>query len=373
MIRIGHLLGRCAGWEQRVAIGQLIDRLPRDRCHCELATLARSAADSVRDLETSIKMLSPAPAMAALSGVAVSRFAEQCSVDVIFAWDFDAAVAAGSVERSLLIVQVFDPIAAADGAKLLRTIARRGRFAAACASEMVRRRLIEGGLDPDYAVTIRPGVDFNLLNRHRRGTLRRDLHIEPDDFVVTVPAPITRAGGQFDACQAIVNLYQIIPKLRLIIPGDSPEVRRISRFVATLPRADVRMVPESRFPFEQIVSNANALLITPSGDISTTSIAWAMGAGAAVIGTAVYAVAEMISHKVNGMLFKHPAGRSMMTPLAQCLRDRATHQKVAEVARGQAYEVFGVRRYVEQNMRLVENLLAGRHPANGITDSSVAV
>ena len=214
---------------------------------------------------------------------------------------------------------------------------------------------------------------FNLLNQYRRGELRQELGFERDDFLVTVPDPVTQGGGQFEACQAIANLRQIIPKLRLVVPGNSPEVRRISRFVATMPRADVRIVPESQFPFEQIIPIANALLVTPSGDTSTTSIAWAMGAGVVVIGTAGYAVAEMISNKVNGMLFKHFPGRSMMTPLARCLRDRDTHQKVTEVARGQAYEVFGLRRYVEQNMRLVENLLAGRHPADGIADSSVAV
>lgn len=378
MIRIGHLLDRCAGWEQRLGIGQLLDRLPRDQYQCELATVAPETAHSLSALERPIRTLTPVPAFAALTGAVVGRFARRYDLDLICAWGFEAA-AASAVEKSPLIVHVFDPVEAVDGAKLLRTIARPGRFAAACASEIVRRRLIEGGLDPNFAVTIRPGVDFNLLNRHRRGPMRRELGIERDDFVVTVPAPVTRAGGQFEACRAIANLHEIIPKLRLIVPGDSPEARRIRRFVATMPRADMwhhhlaGVSTESRFPFEQIVSNANALLVTPCGDISTTSIAWAMGAGVVVIGTAVYAVAEMISNKVNGMLFKHAPGRSLIGPLARCLRDHETHRKVTEVARGQAYEVFSVRRYVEQNMRLAENLLAGRPPADGITDSSVAV
>ena len=365
MIRIGHLLDRRAGWEQRIGIGQLLDRLPRDQYECELATIAPEAAHSLSALERPIRTLTPVPAFAALTGAVVGRFARQYDLDLICAWGFEAAATASALENSPLIVQIFDPIEAVDGAKLLRTIARPGRFAAACASEIVRRRLIEGGLDPDFTV--------NLLNRHRRSPMRRELGIEPDDFVITVPDPVTRAGGQVEACRAIANLHEVIPTLRLIVPGDSPEVRRIRRFVATMPRADVRVVPESRFPVEQIVSNANALLVTPCGDISTTSIAWAMAAGVVVIGTAVHAVAEMISHKVNGMLFKHAPGRSLIGPLARCLRDHETHRKVTEVARGQAYEVFGVRRYVEQNMRLAENLLAGRLPADGITDSSVAM
>ncbi|MCH7592553.1 MAG: hypothetical protein IH989_07235, partial [Planctomycetes bacterium] len=157
MIRIGHLLDRRAGWEQRIGIGQLLDRLPRDQYECELATIAPEAAHSLSALERPIRTLTPVPAFAALTGAVVGRFARQYDLDLICAWGFEAAATASALENSPLIVQIFDPIEAVDGAKLLRTIARPGRFAAACASEIVRRRLIEGGLDPDFTVTIRPG------------------------------------------------------------------------------------------------------------------------------------------------------------------------------------------------------------------------
>lgn len=373
MIRTGHLLDQSAGWEQRIAIGQLLDRLPRERYHSIIATIAPAAAELLHTLGQPIHTLSPVPGFAALGGALVSRYAYRQELDLICAWGIRAAAAAIAVDSAAIIVHVFDPIAAAEGVKLLRTIARPNRFAVSCANEIVRRRLIEGGLEARLLVTIRPGVDLNLINRHRRGTWRGTLGFAQDDFLVTVPGPLTRHGGQYEACRALANLHQIIPKLRLVIPGDSPEARRTARLASTMPRADVCVIPESQFPFEQIIANANALLITPCGDISTTSIAWAMGAGAVVIGTAVHAVAEMISHKVNGMLFKHAPGRSMIADLARCLRDQETHGKAIDAARGQAYEVFGVRRYIEQNMRLAENLLAGRSPSDGIADSSIAV
>jgi glycosyltransferase involved in cell wall biosynthesis len=96
-----------------------------------------------------------------------------------------------------------------------------------------------------------------------------------------------------------------------------------------------------------------------------------MAAGVAVIGTAVHAVAELIANKLNGLLFKQTPGRSMVASLFRLLTDRVSQDKVRETARGQAYEVFGLRRCVEQHMRLYDNVLNGSPPGDGIVDSAM--
>ncbi|MCH7872136.1 MAG: glycosyltransferase, partial [Planctomycetes bacterium] len=121
----------------------------------------------------------------------------------------------------------------------------------------------------------------------------------------------------------------------------------------------------------QLLVVADELLITPRVDISSTSIAWAMAAGVAVIGTAVHSVAEMIANKVNGLLFKQTPGRSMTPAILTCLRQRDEQRKAIEVARGHAYEAFGLRRCIEQYMQLYDNVLRGQDPGAGITDSAI--
>jgi glycosyltransferase involved in cell wall biosynthesis len=96
-----------------------------------------------------------------------------------------------------------------------------------------------------------------------------------------------------------------------------------------------------------------------------------MAAGTAVVGTAVHSIAELVAHKVNGLLFKQVPGRSMSAAILARLQDRASQEKAKEVARGQAYEAFGLRRYIEQTTRLYENVLSGSPPREGITDSAL--
>ena len=101
-------------------------------------------------------------------------------------------------------------------------------------------------------------------------------------------------------------------------------------------------------------------------------MAWAMAADTLVIGTATYAVAELIANRVNGLLFKQTPGRRMVPDIAPLLRgDRSSHVKLKEAARGQAYEVFGLRRCVEQTMQLYENLLAGENAEHNINDPAM--
>ena len=122
--------------------------------------------------------------------------------------------------------------------------------------------------------------------------------------------------------------------------------------------------------YEELISVADSLVITPYEDASTTPIAWAMAASVPVIGTAVYAVAELIGHKHNGYLVLPERTQVMSTRIAAALNHAEGMTKEREVARGQAYEVFSVRRFADQHIQLYENLAAGRAPGHEIADTA---
>ena len=78
----------------------------------------------------------------------------------------------------------------------------------------------------------------------------------------------------------------------------------------------------------------------------------------------------MIAHRHNGLLVKPEALRPTALRLA-ALFDHDNLTGLADTARAQAYEVFGLRRCIDQHAALYENLLAGRTPGAGIDDSAV--
>lgn len=371
MTTIGHLLDESAGWEHRVALSQLLDRLSPDRFGQVVAVTSPAARSVLHGLGRPIETLPRLTSLAALAGPALARFTADRRIDVLHAWGVRAAAAARTLSDTPVIVHLFDPRLAAKHVKRLRVMASSHAFALVCSAELVRRRLVEGGVPYDATVVIRPGVDFAAVNRFRRGGLRERLGLSRDDRVLILPDGTDATAGRLEAFMAISLQQSLKPELRVIVPGDGAEQRRIARFAATVPQPGALVATHNRYPFDQLVTAADVLLVTPRGDTATTAIAWAMAAGVGVIGTAVHAVAELIASRVNGLLFKQTPGRSMVLPIVRLLEDRDALAKATEAARGQAYEVFSVRRFVEQHARLYENVLSGVNPSAGITDPAM--
>ena len=92
-----------------------------------------------------------------------------------------------------LIVGRFDPLVRHREARLLRTLAERGRFAVSGASETVRQRLIERGVPEDVCAVIRPGVDFGRVNAAKKdATLRGELGLARGERMVLAGHPVSR-------------------------------------------------------------------------------------------------------------------------------------------------------------------------------------
>lgn len=378
---IAHVFDESAGWEQRIAVSQLLDRLPSDRFPQSLVSIRPLAEPFRKGLDRPVTLCAARIGLTFTAAPSFRRFMERSRVEVIHAWGVQAAVAAAAAGATTLVLELFDPREAAEGAKKLRILAAGRRLAVVCSCEIARRRLIEGGLSPDVTVVIRPGVDFARINTARRSGLRESLGLRADQHVVVVNAPLQRSGSQFDTAFALTLLSHFQSNLALILPPgvheretsattDAREQTRIVRFVGSMPERPALVVPPSTIPLEDLVSIADTLVIAPRGDAPTTAIAWAMAAKTAVVGSAVHCVAELIANKVNGRLFKRTRGKSMATAIARLLRDRASLSTLTEAAHGQAYEVFSVRRYVDQHARVYENLRSGVLPADGIVDSS---
>ncbi|MGB9625434.1 MAG: hypothetical protein ACPMAQ_11280, partial [Phycisphaerae bacterium] len=66
-------------------------------------------------------------------------------------------------------------------------------------------------------------------------------------------------------------------------------------------------------------------------------------------------------------------GRPMVlaSRIRAALGDIALVRRLTETARGQAFEVFGLTRLVNQYRTLYENAMRGRHAFDGITDAAI--
>jgi glycosyltransferase involved in cell wall biosynthesis len=372
MSRVCHVLTNEAGWAQRIALGPLLRKA--DPAH-ERPLLA-VAGPFPRWLvgvsgECECVRL---PAHGPYLGIAgLSMRIRRQPMRLIHAWGAQAATMAAPASRrhgAALLIHLHVPPNPIE-VKRLRGIGRDCGASFICSCQIVRRRLLEGGVRDDRCVVVRPGVDFSAINRWKQSPGQAGLGAERGDFVVVL--------GEADPADRVdalvgVNIHSRLRDQRVcavLLPG-ARDTDRLLGFTRDLSTACPLWPAPSEMPREQVIALADAILMVPRGDISTTEIAWAMASRTAVVGTANYAVTELIAHKLNGLLIKREPGRPMAPAIARVLADRDAMAQGVETAHGQAFEVFSVRRFVDQVRAVYENVVADRPPAEGVVDSASA-
>ncbi len=373
-MRVLHLLDDSADWEQRVAVNQLLDRLSPDAVVQSIGSTDPRAPRRDWFNDTPVDTFPVRLDIPFTAALPLRRFIESKRIDTIHAWGVCAAIAAAAARPPAvhLVVQRFDPHLTPSEAKSLRTLAESPRFAIACTATTVHRRLVETGLPGAVCVVIRPGVDFRRINAAKKDrTLRARLGLDSGDYVSLAAHPVTRHGGHDRALWAGFLRRYLEPSHKMVIFGDSPECHRLQRLSRFMPREHSIIWSDGDTRYEEIIAIADCLVVTPMEDVSTTSIAWAMAANVPVVGSAVYAVAELIAHKHNGLLLKPDDSPPMTMKITAAINKTHTLTNEKEVARGQAFEVFSVRRFADQTLQLYQNLLDGAPVARDITDSAV--
>ncbi len=377
MRRVLHLLDGEADWEQRLAVSQLLTRLPPGRCRQMVASLDRCLARSRWFGKQPVRLLPSDGATGLISGPVLRRIIDVHRIDVVHAWGTLAAkvAATGTVRGTAcrLVISRFEPHLTSRLARLFRTLSDTSKPAFSCASETLRRRLLENGVDPRQCVVIRPGVDFATINAAKRDRdLRSRLGVSREDRLLIVAPTVTCTEGEERAVWAAHLARYVGAPYRTILCGRIPTDSRLRRLCDRMPPPDTIIRAPAGCQYEKLIAIADALVVTPQHDASTTCISWAMAASTAVVGTAVYAVAELIAHRQSGLLIKPEPGPGMAVRIAQSIQQIDSLAKEKEFARGSAYEAFGVRRFVDQHLQLYENVLAGVAPGQSIRDSAIA-
>ena len=218
MIRVGHVIDSTFSWDQRVSLQQLTERLPGDRVTQVVATMAGGSTHLASLLATDVAPLACLPRLGELNGFVLRRFADMRQIDVWHAWGPHAAAAAVASQRPV-VLDVVDPLLDCRHIRKIRTLVASGRLDVACGSQIVRRRLVERGVPLTAAAVVRPGVDFARINLFRRKSIREQLGIARDDFVIVTPERISSDDGHFDVALATCMLNLLDRQIKIVIPG----------------------------------------------------------------------------------------------------------------------------------------------------------
>lgn len=370
MPRILHLIDGGDPEELRLALQPLIARLPaKDWDHRVVAISGRQRLFDCLGVGK-IGRLPVRLGMHFLAGPALRDYLAEQAIDLIHAWSLDAGyLAALSCDSATpVLLSRWDPAVLPPQARRLAALMRLPRAAVICHAGTVERRLFERGVPRERLAVVRPGVDFGLINRLQRSNpVREDLGIDSDHTVVLLAPQNTRQGEHLAGAWVVEAARRLQPRLLLLTPGSSPDRACIGRYMHSVSAAAWR-VSGRQHSLEGLLAASDLLLVPATTDVSTTAVAWAMASAVPILGCATYALAEFIADGQNGHLVKTNETMVMAGKLTNLLRDRPQNTPFYDQARAEAFDAFGMSRYVGQVQQAYENLLQNREVGVDIVD-----
>lgn len=240
----------------------------------------------------------------------------------------------------------------------------------ACPSTTAQQRLLALGIPAPRIVVVRPGLDFATLHNSHRGPVRARLTLDGRDVVVLALPPITRWAGTLTVAWAALLLEKVQPAVRLMLPPDGRELRRVRRLVEACRHERVVRFAPPDLTLTDLLAATDVAVYLPHGDAPTFSLACAMAAARPIVSTRVPAITELLGHGEDARLCRPNDPEDTVRAMLAMLENTAESGQQAQRARQQAEVLFVESQMIERYARAYVNLVARRPAGAAAADTT---
>lgn len=239
-------------------------------------------------------------------------------------------------------------------------LSRRDRVAVV--GEAVRRAVITNeGIPAKRVGVIYNGIDLDAFAKKRqdRDETRRELGVEPSDFVVIQVARLDYLKDHLTAVRALERVAAQRSAVRLVLVGEGPEREKIEEEIRKRQlHSQVRLLG-LRTDVARLVAAADVFLLTSISEGIPLTLIEAMAAGLPVVSTRVGGVDEVVEEGSTGLLAPSRDDAALAEHLSRLADDREQRVRMGELGRQRARQMFSESQMHESYLRLYEEMLDG--------------
>ncbi|MGH9735286.1 MAG: glycosyltransferase [Candidatus Acidiferrales bacterium] len=168
--------------------------------------------------------------------------------------------------------------------------------------------------------------------------VRRVLRIPPGTRVLLSVGRLSREKGQAELIKALANLrnQNAERKLRLLVVGDGPDLRRLERLASASGVADCVSFVGHQFDVAPYYTLADVMVLPSSTEGSPNALLEAMAAGLPIVATAVGGVPEIVSDRNSALLVPKEDPAALSSAIARVLDSDVLRQQLSQAARNTA-------------------------------------
>jgi sugar transferase (PEP-CTERM/EpsH1 system associated) len=333
-----------------------IARALRDRYRFVFACLdgLGSIGEQLRDEGFEIEVLDRKDGIDWKCGFRLARFLKQHAVDIVHAHQytpFFQSMLSRLSYRGVPIVFTEHGRHHPDSRSLKRVAVNRllsqrsDRFVAV--GQSVRQALIDNeGLAARRVEVIYNGVDQKpfraVRNTASRKSVRSELNVPDDEFLVIQVARLNPLKDHLTAVESIAKLVDKKIPVRLILVGEGETQSEIERTIDQLGLTRNVQLLGTRQDIPELLSAADAFLLSSISEGIPLTIIEAMAAGIPVVATDVGGNSEVIENGRTGLLCSAKDSSFMAQQLTELYESHDLRNMLAENAMARAQELFDI-------------------------------
>lgn len=236
--------------------------------------------------------------------------------------------------------------------------------------------LARHGVAPERVRPVYDPCDFNLYRPLARGPARQRWQFAPEDVVLVHHGILHPNKGNDRVLRALAEVQDACPRLRYLLVGDGPDMRRLRALTAELGLAQrVCFTGWLSKPEEvnEALNTADIGLVMRVGRTSdnfhvTGALVHSMACGLPILAARLAGVAEVVREEEAGLLFDPENMAEFKAKLVRLVRDPALRAALGARALALARELFDIQRVVrdttEPLLVLAREGAARREPGN---------
>jgi len=283
--------------------------------------------------------------------------------ELIHAWDAQA-LSVAAISSHAPIVYSPSSFPARGIHRWLHAILPDRELNVVCASSAQQDAFVALGVPPRRCQLIRPGIDSSSFPGRPNREFRTSLGLTEEDVALLCPGESTRAADHELGVWVGSILHVLDPRYKVLLWGRGVQTEKVTRLAIRLGQPDLCRLAEPRLgrsvEFEELVSAADAALVSASGPVSILPVALCMAASVPMVATTNPALAELLEEGRTAITAPRDAARLLAQRLLELRENERIQRTIAARARVTALELFSVSRFVEQHHALYARLAANR-------------
>jgi glycosyltransferase involved in cell wall biosynthesis len=228
----------------------------------------------------------------------------------------------------------------------------------ACGETMRNNLVSNCGFPEERVISIPTGIDFSEFRpRLERGHIRSQLGIGAHEWMILMVGVLRSVKGHDMALHAFAELLPALPNARLVLAGGGPLAKEIGKLADKLGiAAQVRFLGE-RGDIPDLLSAADAFLLTSRSEGVPQAVTQALGLGLPVVATSVGGVPELVIHEHTGLLVPPGNPQEVANALLRLASFPELAGRLGNAGRNHVVARFSLEAMLDETERLYQRLI----------------